>query len=124
MSGEVDAPNLERKRKAAVEKSPRHYEFAEPVVIQRRRVDRDRVVTSTKVALASLVYEWPVEGCKLRLQAVRACLAAIKGKKSPAAARRAFIAAAEAAGILREDFPPAHAMLGDAQPDANMGPPR
>jgi ribosomal 50S subunit-associated protein YjgA (DUF615 family) len=80
----------------------RHRMFHKPVVIERRRLDRDRVVTNTKVALESLVHEWPLDDCPRRQQAMKLCLAVMRGEKPPVAARRAFVAAARAANILRE----------------------
>ncbi|WP_246259447.1 MULTISPECIES: DUF982 domain-containing protein [Chelativorans] len=80
-----------------------HRLFHKPVVIERRRIDRDRVVVNTKIALDSLLHEWPLPECSQRMRALKACLAVIRGELPPAAARRAFVAAAKAAKILREE---------------------
>ncbi|WP_309084396.1 DUF982 domain-containing protein [Chelativorans sp.] len=89
-------------RVARPAQAPRHRMFHKPVVIERRRIDRDRVVLNTKVALDSLVHEWPAMDCPHRARAVKTCLAVIRGEQPPSAARRAFVAAAKAARILRE----------------------
>lgn len=77
---------------------PKSIEFHKPVVVQPGRIDRDRVVTSTKEAAAMLLREWPTTGEK-RTIAMQACLDAIQGKRSPRTARKAFIDAAKEARI-------------------------
>ncbi|WEX07283.1 DUF982 domain-containing protein [Chelativorans sp. AA-79] len=81
----------------------RHRPFHKPVVIERRRVDRDRVVVNTRVALDALLHEWPEMDCPQRMRALKACLAVIRGERPPSSARRAFVTAARAARILREE---------------------
>jgi len=80
-----------------------HRSFHKPVIIERRRIDRDRVVLNTKTALDSLLHEWPLADCPYRTRALKACLAVMRGEQPPAVARRAFVAAAKAAKILREE---------------------
>ncbi|TKT74662.1 DUF982 domain-containing protein [Aquamicrobium sp. LC103] len=77
--------------------------FHKPVVIQPGRIDRDRVVISTRDAAQILLREWPMESEK-RVKAMKACLDVIKGNKPPSHARNAFIAAAKDAHILL--YPP------------------
>jgi len=77
-----------------------HRRFHKPVVVQPKRIDRDRVVTDTRVAAQVLRFDWQNTGCPKRLAALRACLQVLRGEKPPSHARRAFIAAAKAARIL------------------------
>lgn len=79
-----------------------HRKFHKPVRIQRRRIDRDRIIADTRIALDTLRYEWVKPDCPLREKAIQACMAVIRGQKPPHHARRAFIAAAESAGVLLE----------------------
>lgn len=60
------------------------------------------MITNTKIALDALLNEWPREDCPARKRAIRGCLAVIQGEKPPSFARRAFIAAAQRAGVLLE----------------------
>lgn len=94
-----------RRRETALSdtKPMRHRMFHRPVTIERRRIDRDRVVTNTKTALESLLREWPLPECPNRQLAISACLEVMRGEKPPAVARRAFVTAARSAGILLED---------------------
>lgn len=78
--------------------------FHKPVIVQPRRIDRDRVVVSTRDAAMVLLRDWPDDKARERREkAMRACLAVIRGKKPPSFARNAFIAAAKDARILLHD---------------------
>ncbi|WP_246696162.1 DUF982 domain-containing protein [Mesorhizobium sp. SARCC-RB16n] len=47
-----------------------------------------------------LLRDWPEPASEMRLAAIRACLAVIRGEKPPRTARQAFIVAAKDARIL------------------------
>lgn len=82
--------------------------FHKPVVVQPGRIDRDRIVTGVTDAAKVLLYEWPAGDSKKRTVAMRACLDAINGEKSPGEARRAFVAAAKEARIYVGDIGKMH----------------
>ncbi|WP_312860736.1 DUF982 domain-containing protein [Neoaquamicrobium sediminum] len=62
--------------------------FHKPVRVQPGRIDRDKVVLSTKHAAEILLRDWPDRGQKKRERAMRACLEVIKGRKPPSYARK------------------------------------
>lgn len=75
--------------------------------IQIGRVDRDRILVSTKDAAAVLLHEWPLQESQRRIKAMQACLYVIRDGKPPSTARNAFIAAAKEAGVyIGEYIPP------------------
>lgn len=79
-------------------------QFHKPVIVQPGRIDRDRVVVSTRDAAMILLRDWPEDkASERREKAMGACLAVIRGKKPPSFARNAFIAAAKDAKILLHD---------------------
>lgn len=82
-------------------------QFHKPVRIQLGRVDRDRIVVSTKDAASVLLHDWPVQESTKRLRAMQACLDVIKHGKPPSVARNAFIAAAKEVGAYLDDYTPA-----------------
>jgi ribosomal 50S subunit-associated protein YjgA (DUF615 family) len=102
VDGSSRKQSREQRKGAQSAQQIRHRSFHRPVIIARRRVDRDRVIANTKVALDSLLHEWPLPDCPYRDRATKACLAVIRGERPPAVARRAFVAAARAANILLE----------------------
>jgi hypothetical protein len=61
-----------------------------------------RAVSSTREAAECLLDDWPQIDGSAALAAREACLAAMEGRIDADVARRAFIAAAEAAGVLRD----------------------
>lgn len=77
--------------------------FHKPVRIQLGRLDRDRIVVSTRDAAQILLKDWPLSESERRLQAMRACLDVIKHGKPPSVARNAFIIAAKEAGVFLAD---------------------
>jgi len=93
--------------RAAVERrridSGRHRLFHRPVVVQTGRLDRERVVASTRDAAAVLLKDWPLAESSKRTRAMEACLSVIRGEKPPSVARRAFVAAAREARVLVRD---------------------
>lgn len=81
----------------------RHRLFHRPVTVQTGRLDRERVVTSTRDAAAILLKDWPLADSAKRARAMEACLSVIRGEKPPSVARRAFVAAAREAKVLVRD---------------------
>lgn len=81
----------------------RHRLFHRPVVVQTGRLDRERVVASTRDAAAVLLKDWPLAESSKRTRAMEACLSVIRGEKPPSVARRAFVAAAREAKVLVRD---------------------
>jgi hypothetical protein len=81
----------------------RHRLFHRPVVVQTGRLDRERVVASTRDAAEVLLKDWPLAESSKRTRAMEACLSVIRGEKPPSAARSAFIAAAREAKVLVRD---------------------
>lgn len=78
--------------------------FHKPVIVQRGRIDRDRVILSVRDAAEFLLRDWPAQDSDKRKRAMQACLEVIRGQKSPGHARRAFIIAAKEARILIDDW--------------------
>jgi ribosomal 50S subunit-associated protein YjgA (DUF615 family) len=78
----------------------RQLRFHLPVVVQPRRIDRDRVVTTPAEAAEMLLRQWPDGEFSKRVKAMQACLKVIRGEKPPHIARTAFIAAAKEARIF------------------------
>lgn len=76
--------------------------FERPVVVQVTRHGAERVVFDVNDAAAILLRDLPVQTEKRRI-AMDACLRALRGECHPPTARRAFVAAALEAKILRSD---------------------
>jgi hypothetical protein len=72
--------------------------FHKPVIIQPRRIDRDRVVSTVREAAEILLRDWPQDGAK-RTRAMKACLDVLKARSLPAPPQRRFVAAAKDARI-------------------------
>ena len=72
-----------------------------PIELMIENSDHFRSVSGSREAVACLMTSWPTPAGKRFAAARRACLGAIEGKVKAAVARRAFIKAAEEAGILR-----------------------
>jgi hypothetical protein len=78
--------------------------FHKPLLVQRGRIDRDRIILSARDAAEFLLRDWPTSGCPKHERAMKACLDVIRGIKPPSHARRAFADAARQAGILLDDW--------------------
>ncbi|MER8401158.1 DUF982 domain-containing protein [Mesorhizobium sp. M0590] len=76
--------------------------FARPVVVQVGRHDRERVIFDVNDAASILLRSFPHQTKKRKL-AMDACLQVLRGEAQTPAARRAFVAAALEAKILRSD---------------------
>jgi len=81
----------------------RHRLFHRPVIVQTGRLDRERVIASTRDAAAVLLHDWPLAGSARHGRAMEACLSVIHGETPPSVARRAFVAAAREAKVLIGD---------------------
>ncbi|TIO73390.1 DUF982 domain-containing protein [Mesorhizobium sp.] len=76
--------------------------FERPVVIQLSRHGSERIVFDVNDAATILLRDLPRQTVKSKL-AMDTCLQVLRGKAHPPAARRAFVAAALEAKILRSD---------------------
>lgn len=76
--------------------------FVRPVVVQVGRHDRERIVFDVNEAATILLRSFPHQTEKRKL-AMDACLQVLRGEARTPVARRAFVAAALEANILRSD---------------------
>nr|WP_278116285.1 DUF982 domain-containing protein [Mesorhizobium sp. WSM4875]WIE94724.1 DUF982 domain-containing protein [Mesorhizobium sp. WSM4875] len=76
--------------------------FVRPVVVQVGRHDRERVIFDVNEAATILLRSFPQQ-TKKRKPAMDVCLQVLRGQARPPVARRAFVAAALEARILRSD---------------------
>lgn len=76
--------------------------FERPVVVQLNRHSAERIVLDVNDAATILLRSFQRETQKSKL-AMDACLQVLRGESHPLAARRAFVAAALEAKILRSD---------------------
>lgn len=76
--------------------------FERPIVVQVSRHRKERVVFDVNDAAAILLRDLPRQTEK-RKAAMDACLRVLRGECHPPSARRAFVAAALEAKILRSD---------------------
>lgn len=81
----------------------RHRAFHRPVTVQTGRIDRERLVRTTRDAAELLLRHWPIADSPKRTRAMELCLSVIRGEKPPSAARRAFVEAAREAKVLVEE---------------------
>lgn len=78
--------------------------FKRPVVVQTGRVDRLQIVTNAGMA-RTILQGLRSEHTAIWHQAIKACDAVIRMRRSPAYARAAFVEAAREARILIDDKP-------------------
>ncbi|MBZ9798781.1 DUF982 domain-containing protein [Mesorhizobium sp. ES1-4] len=76
--------------------------FARPVVVQFSRHEREHTIFDVNDAATMLLRNFPHQTEKRKL-AMDACLQVLRGEARPPVARRAFVAAALEAKILRGD---------------------
>jgi hypothetical protein len=81
----------------------RHRAFHRPVTVQTGRIDRERLVLSTRDAAEVLLRDWPLPESRKRARAMELCLSVIRGERAPNIARRAFVDAAREAKVLLKD---------------------
>jgi hypothetical protein len=74
--------------------------WEEPITFETEKLGQYRTISSTAEAAHVLMGQWPVETGKSLMAAQETCLAVLEGKKKPAAARKAFLKAAEEAGVF------------------------
>jgi Arc/MetJ-type ribon-helix-helix transcriptional regulator len=74
-----------------------------PVTFETRRLGQFRTVASTSEAARALLEDWPEEENEATTEAMEVCLTVLEGNGDPAAARDAFIKAAEEAGVFIRD---------------------
>ena len=84
---------------AVRERNKRHRAFHRPVTVQTGRIDRERIIVTTRDAAEVLLKDWPLESHK-RARAMQLCLSVIRGERPPGVARRAFVEAAREAKVL------------------------
>lgn len=72
----------------------------EPVTFETTRIGHYRTIASTAEAARALLEDWPIHAGKALAEARKTCLAVLEGKKEPAAAREAFLRAAEEAEVF------------------------
>lgn len=75
----------------------------EPVTYETQRLGQYRTITSAAEAARALSDDWPAETGKALKKARETCLAVLEGEAEPAAARKAFLKAAEEAGVFIRD---------------------
>ncbi|MDX3929274.1 MAG: DUF982 domain-containing protein [Shinella sp.] len=63
-----------------------------------------RTIGSTEEAARVLLTKWPVKEGKAYLRAQKVCLDVMEGKRKPEEARRAFLKAAEEAGVFVREW--------------------
>ncbi|RWC25931.1 DUF982 domain-containing protein [Mesorhizobium sp.] len=73
--------------------------FSPPVPVRTTQIGLTRQVSSVEAAAEELL-TWDKRGAAWR-KAVQACIDAVEGRITPDQARRAFMAAAKACGMLR-----------------------
>ncbi|MDG4890010.1 MULTISPECIES: DUF982 domain-containing protein [unclassified Mesorhizobium] len=76
--------------------------FVRPVVVQVGRHERERVIVDVNDAATILLRSFPHQTKKRKL-AMDACLQVLRGEAQTPVARRAFVAAALEARMLRSD---------------------
>lgn len=81
----------------------RHRVFHRPITVQTGRIDRERVVLTTRDAAEILLRHWPLPDSRKRARAMELCLSVIRGERAPNIARRAFLEAAREARVLVQD---------------------
>ena len=65
-----------------------------------RKLGAYLTISSTAEAARVLMEHWPIDKGDALTKAQETCLAVLEGKEEPAAARRAFIEAADEAGVF------------------------
>ena len=74
--------------------------WEEPITFETNKLGKYWTVTSTAEAARALMDRWPAETGEALFAAQETCLAVLEGKAEPAAAREAFLRAAEEAGVF------------------------
>lgn len=74
--------------------------WEDPVTFETMRLGEYRVVASAAEAAHILTNPWPAATGRVWRRARETCVQVLEGKKAPAAARKAFLKAAEEAGVF------------------------
>lgn len=98
--GNAGSQGITKRRRA---KPHRHRAFHRPVTVQTGRIDRERLVLTTRDAAEVLLKDWPMPDSPKRARAMELCLRVIRGESPPHLARRAFVEAAREARVLVEE---------------------
>lgn len=77
--------------------------WEEPITFETEKLGQYRTISSAAEAARALGDDWPAETGKALRAARETCLAVLEGKAEPAAARKAFVDAAEEAGVFIRD---------------------
>lgn len=80
-----------------------HRPFHRPIIVQTGRIDRERVILTTRDAAQVLLRDWPLSQSYKRARAMELCLGVIRGEKPPHLARRALVEAAREARVLIDE---------------------
>jgi len=75
----------------------------EPVTFETQRLGQYRTIASAEEAARALLADWPTQSGDAFMKAKKICLAVLEGRKTPDAAREAFLKATEEAGIFVRD---------------------
>jgi len=72
----------------------------EPITFETQKLGVYRTIASADEAARAILTDWPVHSGHAFMKAQKACLAVLEGREAPEAAREAFLAAAEEAGVF------------------------
>ncbi|MGJ7043535.1 hypothetical protein J2Y63_006819 [Shinella sp. BE166] len=78
-------------------------EWAEPITFETHKLGAYLTISSTAEAARVLLDYWPAKHGKALKRAKATCLAVLQGNGNPEIARKAFLTAAEEAGVLIRD---------------------
>jgi hypothetical protein len=91
--------------------------WSEGVYMELGKLGEYRVVGSTREAQDILLYRWPAQGGEAFRHALDVCASVLNDQQPADDARRAFLLAAEEAGIFVADKFPRHMTLILPEPD-------
>lgn len=74
--------------------------WEEPITFETMKLGQYRTITSAAEAAHVLVTQWPFRTGRAYRKAQKTCIAVLEGDAEPAAAREAFLNAAEEAGVF------------------------
>ena len=74
--------------------------WTKPVIVRVGEPPEETAIETTQGAAWAMIEDWPIEDGTLLDRALSVCAAVDAGKRKPEEARRAFVEAAQEAGIL------------------------
>jgi hypothetical protein len=74
--------------------------WTKPVIVRIGEPPEETAIETTQGAAWAMIEDWPIEDGTLLDRALSVCAAVDSGKRKPEEARRAFVEAAQEAGIL------------------------